>query len=124
MIKTFLLFGLFCCGLSVAMGAFGAHALKDRVSEYSMAIYDKAILYQFFHAFGILFIGILGQLFNSEQFNICAVLFIIGILLFSGSLIILAITGIKWLGAITPIGGMLFIIGWFLLFFKILKMPI
>ena len=124
MIKGIFLSGIVFCGLSVIMGAFGAHALKDRLSEYSMTIYDKAILYQFFHAFGILFVGILGQLFNSEQFNICAVLFIIGILLFSGSLIVLAITGIKWFGAITPIGGMLFIIGWFLLFFKILKMSI
>ena len=124
MIKTLLLFGLFFCGLSVLMGAFGAHALKDKLSEYSLSIYDKAIFYQIFHAVGILVVSILGQLFNTQDFNISGWLFIIGILFFSGSLFILSITGIKGLGAITPIGGMMFIVGWFLLFFKILKMQI
>ena len=124
MIKTLLLFGLFFCGISVLMGAFGAHALKDKLSEYSMSIYDKAVFYQVFHAIGILFVSILGQIFNTQDFNVCGWLFIIGILLFSGSLFILSITGLKWLGAITPIGGVMFILGWFLLFFKVLKMQI
>jgi len=124
MVKTLLLFGLFFCGLSVLMGAFGAHALKDKLSEYSMSIYDKAVFYQIFHAVGILVVSILGQLFNTQDFNISGWLFIIGILLFSGSLFLLSFTGIKWLGAITPIGGTMFIVGWFLLFFKILKMQI
>ena len=124
MIKTLLLFGLFFSFLSVVMGAFGAHALKDKLSEYSMSIYDKAVFYQVFHALGILVIAILGQVFNTEQFNISGWFFVIGILLFSGSLFILSVTGIKWLGAITPIGGIMFITGWFLLFFKVLKMKI
>jgi len=106
------------------MGAFGAHVLKDKLSEYSMSVYDKAVLYQFFHAFGILFVAILNQLFNTKEFNICGILFIVGILLFSGSLFILAITDIKWLGAITPIGGGLFIISWIILFIKILGIEI
>ena len=122
MTKALLLFGLFFCGLSVLMGAFGAHALKDKLSEYSMSIYDKAVFYQVFHAIGILVVSILGQLFNTQDFNISGWLFVIGILLFSGSLFILSVTGIKWLGAITPIGGVMFIAGWFLLFFKVLKM--
>ena len=124
MVKMLLLFGLFFCGLSVLMGAFGAHALKDKLSEYSMSIYDKAVFYQIFHAVGILVVSILGQLFTTQDFNISGWLFIIGILLFSGSLFLLSFTGIKWLGAITPIGGTMFIVGWFLLFFKILKMQI
>ena len=124
MIKTLLLFGLFFCASSVVMGAFGAHALKDKLSEYSMLIYDKAVFYQVFHALGILVIAILGQVFNTQQFNISGWFFVIGILLFSGSLFILSVTGIKWLGAITPIGGIMFITGWFLLFFKVLKMKI
>jgi len=123
-IKTFLLFGLFFCGLSVVMGAFGAHALKDKLSEYSMLIYDKAVFYQVLHALGILVIAILGQVFNTQQFNMSGWLFVAGILLFSGSLFILSVTGIKWLGAITPIGGVMFIVGWFLLFFKVFKMQI
>tara|TARA_B100000579_G_C22509613_1_gene700870 strand:- start:75 stop:449 length:375 start_codon:yes stop_codon:yes gene_type:complete len=121
MIKALLLFGISFCLLSVIMGAFGAHALKGKLSEYSMSIYDKAVLYQFFHAFAILFIAILGKLLNTQEFNLCGILFISGIILFSGSLFILAITDIKWLGAITPIGGMFFIISWSVLFIKILR---
>jgi len=124
MTKTLLLSGLFFCGFSVLMGAFGAHALKDKLSEYSMSIYDKAVFYQVFHAIGILFVSILGQIFNTQDFNISGWFFIIGILLFSGSLFILSVTGLKWLGAITPIGGVMFILGWFLLFFKVLKIQI
>ena len=124
MTKTLLLSGLFFCGFSVLMGAFGAHALKDKLSEYSISIYDKAVFYQIFHAIGILLVSILGQVFNTQDFNTSGWLFIIGILLFSGSLFILSFTGIKWLGAITPIGGVMFIVGWFLLFFKVLKIQI
>ena len=124
MSKALLLSGLFFCGFSVLMGAFGAHALKDKLSEYSMSVYDKAVFYQVFHAIGILVISMLGQIFNTQDFNISGWLFVIGIVLFSGSLFILSITGIKWLGAITPIGGVIFIAGWFLLFFKVLKIQI
>ena len=121
MVKSLFLSGIFFCCLSVIMGAFGAHGLKGKLSEYSMSIYDKAVLYQFFHAFAILFVAILNQLLSSEEFNICGILFIVGILLFSGSLFILAITDIKWLGAITPLGGVLFIISWVILFIKIVR---
>ena len=124
MTKTLFLSGLFFCGFSVLMGAFGAHVLKDKLSEYSMSIYDKAVFYQVFHAIGILVVSILGQLFNTQDFNTSGWFFIIGILLFSGSLFILSLTGMKWLGAITPIGGVMFIAGWFLLFFKVLKIQI
>ena len=124
MIKTLLLFGLFFCGISILMGAFGAHALKDKLSEYSMSIYDKAVFYQIFHAIAILVVSILGQLFNTQDFNTSGWFFIIGILLFSGSLFILSVTRVKWLGAITPIGGVMFILGWFLLFFKVFKIQI
>ena len=119
MIKALLLFGISFCLLSVIMGAFGAHALKGKLSDYSMSVYDKAVLYQTFHAFGILFVAIIGQIFHTREFNICGILFIFGILLFSGSLFLLAITDIKWLGAITPIGGTFFIIGWIVLIIKI-----
>ena len=124
MIKVLFLFGLFFCGFSVLMGAFGAHALKDKLSEYSMLIYDKAVFYQLFHAFGILITAVLAQIFNTQTFNLSGLLFIFGILLFSGSLFVLSLTGIKWLGAITPIGGLLFIIGWIIIFFKTLNSSI
>lgn len=124
MTKILLVFGLSFCCLSVIMGAFGAHALKDKISEYSMLVYDKAVLYQFFHAFGILFVAVLGQIIGTKELNICGILFIFGILLFSGSLFVLAITDIKWLGAITPIGGTLFIVSWIILIVKILRFKI
>ena len=124
MTKTLLLFGISFCAFSVVMGAFGAHSLKQKLSEYSMSVYEKAVLYQFFHAFGILFVAILGQIIGTKELNICGILFIFGILLFSGSLFVLAITDIKWLGAITPIGGTLFIVSWIILIVKILRFKI
>tara|TARA_Y100001970_G_scaffold134911_2_gene166013 strand:+ start:437 stop:811 length:375 start_codon:yes stop_codon:yes gene_type:complete len=124
MTKNLFLSGVFFCALSVVMGAFGAHSLKDKLSQYSMSIYDKAVLYQFFHAIAILFVAVLNKIFDTQDFSISGILLIIGILLFSGSLFILAITDMKWLGAITPIGGTLFIVGWLILFIKILKIEI
>ena len=124
MTKITLLLGVFFCSFSVVMGAFGAHALKDNLSEYSMTVYNKAVLYQMFHALGIILISILNQIFGTNELNLCSWLFIVGIILFSGSLFVLSITGIKWFGAITPIGGILFIVGWMVLFFKILKLQV
>ena len=123
MFKTSLLYGIFFCALSVIMGAFGAHALKDKLGEYA-STYDKAVLYQMFHSLAILFIALLGYYLNTDNFNIVIWMFVLGILLFSGSLFVLSISGIKWLGAITPIGGTLFIIGWLLAFLKILKLKL
>ena len=122
--KLLLLSGIFLCCLSVIMGAFGAHALKDRLSAYSISIYDKAVLYQMFHSLAIIFTVLIGQFLNSNQFNVCGWMFLSGIMIFSGSLYLLAITDIKWLGAITPIGGILFIIGWIVLFYLVLKLKI
>lgn len=121
MTKTLLLFGISFCALSVVMGAFGAHSLKQKLSEYSMSVYEKAVLYQFFHAFAIIFVASIGKFFATNEFNICGLLFLFGIVLFSGSLFILSITDIKWLGAITPVGGLFFIVGWIILFLKILN---
>ena len=120
MLKTGLLLGSFFALLTIVLGAFGAHALKDQLNEYGKTIYEKAVLYQMFHSLGILFVAILNQYIDSVNFVSSIWLFSIGILLFSGSLYILAITQIKWLGAITPIGGVLFIFGWALVFYKTL----
>ena len=120
MLKTGLLLGSFFALLTIVLGAFGAHALKDQLNEYGKTIYEKAVLYQMFHSLGILFVAILNQYIDSVNFVSSIWLFSIGIVLFSGSLYILAITQIKWLGAITPIGGVLFIVGWALVFYKTL----
>ena len=118
MLKIGLISGSLFALLSIVLGAFGAHALKDQLSEYSLAVYDKAVLYQMFHALGILCITIIGEIVNGIDITLSIWFFIIGIVLFSGSLYVLAITNIKWLGMITPIGGTFFIIGWSYVLYK------
>ena len=115
--KVFLLFGVVFCCLSVIFGAFGAHALT--LKEKYLAIYNKAVLYQMFHALAIILISILNHMFNEINLDLSLWLFIVGIILFSGSLYILAISEINKFGAITPIGGTLFICGWIILFIRI-----
>jgi len=122
MFKTGILLGSGFCGLSVVIGAFVAHALKGKLSDYGVLIFDKALFYHVFHALAILFISILEYNISELSLNGCILLFSFGIILFSGSLYILAITEMKWLGMITPIGGIMFILGWCLLFLKVLKL--
>ncbi len=122
MFKIGILLGVGFCGLSVVIGAFVVHALKDKLSEYGASIFDKALFYHVFHALAILFISILEYNISELSLNGCILLFSFGIILFSGSLYILAITEMKWLGMITPIGGIMFILGWCLLFVKVLKL--
>ena len=118
MLKTGLLLGAFFALLTVVLGAFGAHALKEQLSEYGKSIYEKGVFYQMFHSLAILLIAILNQYVEVVDYSFSIWCFTAGIILFSGSLYILALTQIKWLGAITPIGGLLFIIGWGIVFLK------
>lgn len=107
----------------MVLGAFGAHGLRTRLDAYSMGIYEKAVFYQFIHALGILIVPLFtraGVLTESAATWICCLL-LAGILIFSGSLYILAVTGIRTFGAITPIGGLSFIVAWFLLAFRLLR---
>lgn len=107
--------------LSVALGAFGAHTLKSALDDYGKSIYEKAVLYQMFHTVALFVVGLLQYLVKNTLFSIAGWAFLIGILLFSGSLYLLATTGIKWLGAITPFGGVAFLFGWFWLALAIIK---
>ncbi|MFQ5629763.1 MAG: DUF423 domain-containing protein [bacterium] len=107
--------------LSVALGAFGAHALKETLDVYSKEIYEKAVLYQMFHALALLAVGILQKFYPQMSLHISGWGFAIGILLFSGSLYVLAVTNAKWLGAITPFGGLAYLAGWGWLIFVLLK---
>ena len=118
--KTGIILGVVFCGLSVIIGAFGAHYLELR--DKYIAIYDKAVLYQMFHALAILLVSILNQMLIDINLDLSIWLFVVGILLFSGSLYILAITEIDKFGAITPIGGTLFIAGWIVLLNKIISL--
>ena len=122
MFKIGILLGVGFCGLSVVIGAFVAHALKGKLSDYGVLIFDKALFYHVFHALAILFISILEYNISELSLNGCIILFSFGIVLFSGSLYILAITNMKWLGMVTPIGGIMFVLGWSLLFIKVLKL--
>jgi uncharacterized membrane protein YgdD (TMEM256/DUF423 family) len=98
--------------LGVLLGAFGAHALKAQLSPELLQVYQTGVEYQFYHALGLLLIGTIGFRMDSKWLRWSAILLIAGILLFSGSLYALALSGIKSLGAITPIGGLSFVAGW------------
>ena len=107
--------------LSVAFGAFGAHTLKNVLDEYGKSIYEKAVLYQMFHTIALFVVGILQHFVKDTSFSIAGWGFLIGILLFSGSLYAFAATGVKWLATITPFGGVAFLFGWFWLALTIIK---
>jgi uncharacterized membrane protein YgdD (TMEM256/DUF423 family) len=109
--------GAICLALAVGLGAFGAHGLRDRLDAYSLGVWEKAVFYHFVHAMGVLVVSLLPrtQTFPTPgASNVCWLLFS-GILIFSGSLYLLALTGSRALGAVTPIGGLAFIAGWLLL---------
>jgi uncharacterized membrane protein YgdD (TMEM256/DUF423 family) len=114
--KLFLMSGAILAGLGVAIGAFGAHALKAMLEASGRTdTFETAVRYQFYHALALLFIGLLLFRIDSKLIYYSGNLMLAGTLIFSGTLYILCMTGIKWLGAITPIGGVLMIAGWVLL---------
>lgn len=113
-------FGFINCLIAVVLGAFAAHFLKANLTEKALGIFETGVRYQFYHGFALIFTGILMKLYNTESFKISGWLFIIGTLFFSGSLYLLALRNlininVNWVGPITPIGGVLFILGWLLL---------
>ena len=110
--KICLVMGSFLGALSVMLGAFGAHALKGAVSEYYLQVFETACRYQMYHALALLFLGLSfgkGSLFWMGS---AGILFMLGTLLFSGSLYLLVLTKVKILGAVTPVGGLCLILGW------------
>ncbi|MCG7337286.1 DUF423 domain-containing protein [Sporosarcina sp. ACRSM] len=120
----FIIAGAVNAAIAVALGAFGAHALKERLSERYLAIWETAVQYQMFHALGLIAIGILmssSLLGATTQLSWAGYLLLAGIIFFSGSLYILSLSGIGVLGAITPIGGVAFIIGWIMLIVAAVK---
>lgn len=120
--KAILLLASALGALTVMIGAFGAHALGPMLQASNRAdTFETAVKYQMYHTLALLAVGLL--LFRVEQpsLQVAAWCFFLGVLIFSGSLYTLCLTGITWLGAITPIGGTLLIIGWGALFYAILK---
>jgi len=109
--------GAIFLAVAVGLGAFGAHGLKDRLDAYSLGIWEKAVFYHFIHSMGVLVVSMLpraGSFSVGAASNVCWLL-IAGVLVFSGSLYTLALTGVRSMGAITPIGGVCFIAAWLLL---------
>ena len=113
MAKLFITLASLSGMLAVMFGAFGAHALRSRLDDYAMGVFETAVQYHFYHSLALLAVGIVAlsqpqtALLKSSGW-----LFLIGILVFSGSLYLLGITGVRWLGAVTPLGGLAFIGGW------------
>lgn len=105
--------GAIIAGLAVAFGAFGAHGLKDTLSDHYLEVFETGVRYQMYHGLGILLIALLSDRLSSARLTRwSARLLLIGTVIFSGSLYILALSGTDWLGAITPLGGVAFLAGW------------
>jgi len=122
--KTFLQLAALFGALAVVIGAFGAHGLKTRIAPDLMTVYQTGVQYHFYHVAALLAVGILAlNTPPSLWLSLSGWAFVAGILIFSGSLYVLALSGIRWLGAITPIGGVAFIVGWIALLIHFLKTP-
>ena len=110
--KTFLLIGAVAGFIGVGFGAFGAHGLKERISPDMLAVFETGARYQMYHAFAILIVALALARLDGPLIRSAGWLFTDGIVLFSGSLYLLALTGVTILGAVTPLGGLAFLAGW------------
>ena len=111
--------GTVFAGSAVAAGAFGAHALKSILDTPSLQVFDTATRYQMYHAFGLCIVSWAIDRYPEQRLEQVGWLFAVGILLFSGSLYVVALAGIRWMGAVTPVGGLAFLSGWILLGWRI-----
>ncbi len=110
--RTFFILGAVLAGLSVGLGAFGAHGLRGLLTADLLADFETGARYQMYHALALLVVGLIGDRLPVRWTNLAGWLFVAGIAFFSGSLYLLAFTGVRLFGAITPIGGVAFIAGW------------
>ena len=114
--RTTLIVGAIAGALAVSIGAFGAHGLKTiLLATQRTETFELAVRYQFYHTFALLLTGLLMEFFDTKRLRWAALSFLIGIVIFSGSLYTLSLMGLTWLGAITPLGGLAFIMGWLFL---------
>ena len=116
-------FGALNALIAVGLGAFGAHALKDTLSPEMLAIFRTGVDYQFAHALALLVLGVLSVLRPHKSHRWSAYLMLAGMLVFSGTLYLLSLTGGRWWGAITPLGGLSFLASWLLLLLGTLSQP-
>ncbi len=122
--RFFLAAGAFSAMLSVMFGAFGAHALRTRLTPDMLSVFHTAVQYQFYHSLGLLAVAaFIARYPHLATLRMAGWFMIGGIVIFSGSLYVLSLTGVRWLGAITPIGGVAFILGWVSLVIAALRAP-
>jgi uncharacterized membrane protein YgdD (TMEM256/DUF423 family) len=120
--KLFLMAGSISGALSVIIGAFGAHALKKILTETGrMDVFETAVKYQFYHSFALLFVGLLLMKFQHRFLEYAGYSFMIGTIIFSGSLYLLCLTNVSKWGAVTPFGGLFLITGWMLMCIAVMK---
>jgi uncharacterized membrane protein YgdD (TMEM256/DUF423 family) len=120
--RLFVALGALLAALGVALGAYGAHALRARLAPEALAIYQTAAQYQMWHALGLLGVGLLCNVLpGSTWLRASGWLLALGVVLFSGSLYLLAATGMRWLGAVTPLGGSALILGWLAMAIALLR---
>ena len=119
--KGYIIIASLFAALAILFGAFGSHALKERLSAQSLEVYDIATRYLMFHALGIFLIALLGFQLPKESLEIPVTIMIVGTFIFSGSLYLIAMLDFKKLGMVTPIGGLLLIVSWLLLAYNTYK---
>lgn len=118
--NLFFLIGTLSGALAVVLGAFGAHGLEERLTPEKLDTYQIGVRYHFYHSLALVAVGLAQGIWpGAGLLTTAGWLFVVGILLFSGSLYLLAVTGPRWLGAITPLGGLAFIAGWVVMAFAI-----
>ena len=115
--------GAALCGLGVLLGAFGAHGLRERLTPDMLAVFETGVRYHLIHGLAVMAVAWAAARWPSPLTGAAGWLFVAGIFFFSGSLYVLSITGIRWLGAITPIGGLCFTIGWLVLALGAMRAP-
>lgn len=119
--KMLIILGAINALISVAAGAFGAHGLEGKLTAHYLEVWETACRYQMYHGLGLILLGILNGVTGTTMFNAAGIVMFIGIILFTGSLFVLSTTGIGILGAITPIGGVMFIAAWVMTIIQVLK---
>ena len=119
--RFFFISGAIAAFVAVALGAFGAHSLRTKLSPDMLTIFEVGVRYQMYHAFGLIAVAWAITRWPEANLNAAGWAFIIGIVVFSGSLYLLTLTDVRWLGAITPLGGLAFLIGWAILVWSVAR---
>ena len=119
--KSLLIIGAVFAAFSVLLGAFGAHFLKNRLSIEDLAIFETAVRYQIYHSLGIMIMGVASFYIPHNLISLPSYFMIFGTIIFSGTLYLIVFTNLRWMGAITPVGGLCLILGWLIFAYNIYR---